>query len=122
MATFRELLNAARQRITEIDPETAESRLNDATFLDVRELDEFEQGMIPGAVFLPRGHLESQVENKLGDKDAPIVVYCAGGTRSAFAADARALLITITPATHNAENSTYAEPVLNHVRFWNASC
>ena len=87
MATFRELLNAARQRITEIDPETAETRLNDATFLDVRELDEFEQGMIPGAVFLPRGHLESQAENKLGDKDAPIVVYCAGGTRSAFAAD-----------------------------------
>jgi molybdopterin/thiamine biosynthesis adenylyltransferase/rhodanese-related sulfurtransferase len=87
MATFRELLNAARQRITEIDPEAAESRLNDATFLDVRELDEFEQGMIPGAIFLPRGHLESQVENKLGDKDAPIVVYCAGGTRSAFAAD-----------------------------------
>jgi len=87
MATFRELLNAARQRITEIDPQTAEARLDDATFLDVRELDEFEQGMIPGAVFLPRGHLESQAENKLGDKDAPIVVYCAGGTRSAFAAD-----------------------------------
>jgi sulfur-carrier protein adenylyltransferase/sulfurtransferase len=87
MATFRELLNAARQRITEVDPETAESRLEHATFLDVRELDEFEQGMIPGAVFLPRGHLESQVENKLGDKNAPIVVYCAGGTRSAFAAD-----------------------------------
>jgi molybdopterin/thiamine biosynthesis adenylyltransferase/rhodanese-related sulfurtransferase len=87
MATFRELLNAARQRITEVDPETAEARLSDATFLDVRELDEFEQGMIPGAVFIPRGHLESQAENKLGDKDAPIVVYCAGGTRSAFAAD-----------------------------------
>jgi len=87
MATFRELLNAARQRITEIDPETAEARLNDATFLDVRELDEFEQGMIPGSVFIPRGHLESQAENKLNDKDAPIVVYCAGGTRSAFAAD-----------------------------------
>src|SRR4029079_19266767 len=87
MATFRELLNAARQRITEIDPETAETRLNHATFPDVRELHEFDQGMIPVAVFLPRGHLESQAENKLGDKDAPIVVYCAGGTRSAFAAD-----------------------------------
>ena len=87
MATFRELLNAARQRITEIDPETAEGRLDDATFLDVRELDEFEQGMIPGSVFIPRGHLESQAENKLTDKNTPIVVYCAGGTRSAFAAD-----------------------------------
>src|SRR3954466_7020220 len=86
MATFRELLNAARHRITEIDPETAEARLNDSTFLDVRELDEFEQGMIPGSVFIPRGHLESQVENKIPNHDAPVVVYCAGGVRSAFAA------------------------------------
>src|SRR5436190_1480111 len=86
MATFRELLNAARQRITEIDPETAESRLDGATFLDVRELDEYEQGMIPGSVFIPRGHLESQAENKLPDRDQPIIIYCAGGNRSAFAA------------------------------------
>ncbi len=42
--------------------------------------------MIPGAVFIPRGHLESQVENKIVDRDAPVVIYCAGGTRSAFAA------------------------------------
>jgi len=86
MATFRELLNAARQRITEIDPQTAEARLDDATFLDVRELDEFEQGMIPGSVFIPRGHLESQAEHKLPGKDAPIIIYCAAGNRSAFAA------------------------------------
>jgi molybdopterin/thiamine biosynthesis adenylyltransferase/rhodanese-related sulfurtransferase len=87
MATFRELLAATKQRITEIDPAEAETRLGTATFLDVRELDEYEQGMIPGSVFIPRGHLESQAENKLPDKHAPIVVYCAGGTRSAFAAD-----------------------------------
>ena len=42
--------------------------------------------MIPGSVFIPRGHLESQAENKLPDRDAPIVIYCAGGNRSAFAA------------------------------------
>ena len=87
MATFRELLATTKQRITEIDPAEAESRLADATFLDVRELDEYEQGMIPGSVFVPRGHLESQVENKITDKHAPVVIYCAGGTRSAFAAD-----------------------------------
>ena len=87
MATFRELLATTKQRITEIEPAEAETRLGSATFLDVRELDEYEQGMIPGAVFVPRGHLESQAENKLPDKDATIVVYCAGGTRSAFAAD-----------------------------------
>ncbi|HZP29230.1 MAG TPA: molybdopterin-synthase adenylyltransferase MoeB [Acidimicrobiia bacterium] len=86
MATFRELLAQTKSKIREIDPATAEERLGDATFLDVRELDEYEQGMIPGAVFIPRGHLESQVENKITDKDRPVVVYCAGGTRSAFAA------------------------------------
>jgi molybdopterin/thiamine biosynthesis adenylyltransferase len=42
--------------------------------------------MIPGSTFVPRGHLESQIENKLPDRDAPVVIYCAGGTRSAFAA------------------------------------
>src|SRR5690348_11167355 len=86
MPGFRELLAQTKNEIDEIDPAEAESRLGSATFLDVRELDEYEQGMIPGAVFIPRGHLESQVENKIVNRDAPIVVYCAGGTRSAFAA------------------------------------
>jgi molybdopterin/thiamine biosynthesis adenylyltransferase/rhodanese-related sulfurtransferase len=86
MPSFRELLASTKSQIAEIEPDAAEERLADATFLDVRELDEYEQGMIPGAVFIPRGHLESQVENKLTDRDAEIVIYCAGGTRSAFAA------------------------------------
>ena len=55
-------------------------------FLDVREPDEYDQGAIPGAVHLPRGNLEFQVEGRLPDKNAPVVVYCAGGVRSAFAA------------------------------------
>src|SRR4051795_10374624 len=86
MASYRDLLKAAKSDIREIDPETAEARLNDSTFLDVREMDEFEQGMIPGSVFIPRGHLESKVENQITDRDRPVVVYCAGGNRSAFAA------------------------------------
>jgi molybdopterin/thiamine biosynthesis adenylyltransferase/rhodanese-related sulfurtransferase len=57
-----------------------------AVLLDVREADEFEQGAVPGSVFLPRGHLESQVEGRLTDKSQPVVVMCAGGVRSAFAA------------------------------------
>ena len=92
MATFRELLADTKQRITEIDPAAAEARQGAVTFLDVRELDEYEQGMIPGAIFIPRGHLEAQIENKIPDKDAPVVVYCAGGMRSAFAADTLAQL------------------------------
>ena len=87
MASFRELLATTKQRITEIDPAEAETRQSGATFLDVRELDEYEQGTIPGAIFIPRGHLEAQIENKIPDKAAPVVVYCAGGMRSAFAAD-----------------------------------
>ena len=86
MPSFRELLNQTKSEIDEVTPAEAEARLGSATFLDVRELDEFEQGMIPGSVFIPRGHLESQAENKLPQRDATIVVYCAGGIRSAFAA------------------------------------
>ncbi|MDQ1455799.1 MAG: sulfur-carrier protein adenylyltransferase/sulfurtransferase, partial [Actinomycetota bacterium] len=81
-----ELLKQTKSEIEEISPAAAEPRVGESTFLDVRELDEFQQGMIPGAVFIPRGHLESQVENKIPDHDAPVVIYCAGGTRSAFAA------------------------------------
>jgi sulfur-carrier protein adenylyltransferase/sulfurtransferase len=86
MASYRDLLKKAKSDIREIDPAEAETRMSDATFLDVRELDEFEQGMIPGAVFIPRGHLESKVENQLTDRSRPIVIYCAAGNRSAFAA------------------------------------
>jgi molybdopterin/thiamine biosynthesis adenylyltransferase/rhodanese-related sulfurtransferase len=87
MASFRDLLKATKSEIREIGPEEAEARLGSATFLDVRELDEYEQGMVPGSVFIPRGHLESQVENKIPKRDAPVVIYCAGGIRSAFAAE-----------------------------------
>jgi len=86
MATFRDLLAAAKSEIAEIDTTTAASRLDDgALVLDVREPDEFGEGAIAGAIHIPRGHLEAQIEGKIADKDAPVVVYCAGGVRSAFA-------------------------------------
>ena len=87
MANFRELLNAAKSEIREVDPAEAERMVaSGAVLLDVREADEFEQGAVPGSVFLPRGHLESQVEGKVADKSVPVVAMCAGGVRSAFAA------------------------------------
>jgi molybdopterin/thiamine biosynthesis adenylyltransferase/rhodanese-related sulfurtransferase len=86
MASYRDLLKAAKSEIREIDTETAEAQLGTHTFLDVRELDEWEQGAIPGAVFIPRGHLEAKIENQIHDRSTPIVIYCAGGARSAFAA------------------------------------
>ncbi|HMD45605.1 MAG TPA: molybdopterin-synthase adenylyltransferase MoeB [Acidimicrobiales bacterium] len=86
MPTPRELLAAAKSSIREVDTNGAEALVGSATFLDVREPDEYEQGAIPEAVHLPRGHLEFQVEGRLPDKERPIVVYCAAGVRSAFAA------------------------------------
>jgi molybdopterin/thiamine biosynthesis adenylyltransferase/rhodanese-related sulfurtransferase len=86
MPSFRDLLKNTKGQITEIDTETAEARLGEATFLDVRELEEYEQGTIPGSTFLPRGHLESKIENQISDHAAPIVIYCASGVRSVFAA------------------------------------
>ncbi len=87
MATFRDLLSAAKAEITEIDTATAADQIAaGAIVLDVREPDEYDQGALPDAIHLPRGHLEAQVEGKLLDKNAPVVVYCAGGVRSAFAA------------------------------------
>jgi sulfur-carrier protein adenylyltransferase/sulfurtransferase len=84
--TTRELLNEAKAAIREVDVDEAEKLIGRATFLDVREPDEYEQGAVPDAVPLPRGFLEFQVEGKLPDKEAPVVVYCAVGARSAFAA------------------------------------
>ena len=87
MATFRDLLSAAKAEITEVDTATAADHIAaGAIVLDVREPDEYDQGALPNAIHLPRGHLEAQVEGKLLDKNAPVVIYCAGGVRSAFAA------------------------------------
>jgi adenylyltransferase/sulfurtransferase len=55
--------------------------------LDIREEEEVAQGYIEGASFIPQGRLEQQVETLLDDKDAPVVVYCAGGIRSLAAAN-----------------------------------
>lgn len=94
MATFRDLLRSTKARIKEVDTAGASDEVaKPATVvLDVREPDEYEQGALPGAIHIPRGHLESQVEARIPNHDAHIVVYCAGGTRSAFAADTLAQL------------------------------
>lgn len=87
MASFRDLLAAAKSEITEVDPETAAAHIADgALVLDVREPDEYEEGALEGVIHIPRGHLEAQIENRIADKSSQIVVYCAGGVRSAFAA------------------------------------
>jgi sulfur-carrier protein adenylyltransferase/sulfurtransferase len=88
--TYADLLNDVRSKIRLVSLDEAKRRLDARegyTFVDVREKDETRQGYIPGAVLLPRAFLEQQAEQKLPNKNAKIIAYCAGGTRSAFAAN-----------------------------------
>jgi adenylyltransferase/sulfurtransferase len=87
VSTFKELIRKVKGEVREVDVASARARLAEgALLLDVREADEFAQGHVPGAAFIPRGFLEQRVEERFPDKQAEIVVYCAGGTRSALAA------------------------------------
>jgi molybdopterin/thiamine biosynthesis adenylyltransferase/rhodanese-related sulfurtransferase len=87
--TYTDLIAQARKSTKEVSLEELRRRLEARetfTLLDVREKEEYRAGFIPGAISIPRGFLEIQVEGKLLDKNARIVAYCAGGTRSALAA------------------------------------
>jgi molybdopterin/thiamine biosynthesis adenylyltransferase/rhodanese-related sulfurtransferase len=88
MASYRELLQQIKGEIDEIDVSRARELFAeaDAAVVDVRERDEWEEGHIPGAVHIPRGSLESRIESLVPDRSQTVVVYCAGGSRSAFAA------------------------------------
>ncbi len=89
--TYSDLLQDVKSSIRTLTLEELKRRLEARerfTLVDVREKDEVRAGFIPGAVSIPRGFLEMQAEQRLPDKSAKIVVYCAGGIRSAFAAKA----------------------------------
>jgi molybdopterin/thiamine biosynthesis adenylyltransferase/rhodanese-related sulfurtransferase len=89
MSDFKQILNQAKREIKEVSVQEVHKKLNPAngfTLLDVREGDEWEQGHLDKAIFLPRGFLEVKADRTLPDKSQPIVVYCAGGVRSALAA------------------------------------
>src|SRR5258705_3579200 len=89
--TYSDLFAEVRQNVKIMSLDELKARLEQRkekpfTLVDVREKDEIKGGFIPGAVHIPRGFLEMQAEQKLPDKSAEIILYCAGGTRSAFAA------------------------------------
>ena len=89
MSNFRDLLRAAKAQIEEVTPEHVHDRLQRGEalqVLDVREQDEVRHGVVPGAEHLSRAHFESRVEDVVPDKESEVVVYCASGVRSAFAA------------------------------------
>jgi molybdopterin/thiamine biosynthesis adenylyltransferase/rhodanese-related sulfurtransferase len=87
--TYTDLMADVRKRTKQVSLEELKRRMDAGekmTLVDVREKDEWRGGYIPGAVSIPRGFLEIQAEQKLPDRNARIVAYCAGGTRSALAA------------------------------------
>jgi len=97
--TVRDLVAAARSRIREIEPtELLELQRYGCPVVDVREPDEFAEGHIPGAVNIPRGLLEFEVDGHpavnyetaeaLSHRERPVVLYCLSGGRSTLAADA----------------------------------
>lgn len=82
-----DLITEAKSRTTEISAADSVAALGGSTvFLDVREPNEYALGHIPGAVFLPRGNLETKIEAAV-PRDSKVVIYCASGNRSALAAD-----------------------------------
>ena len=86
MAGYRELVESTKAQIDQIDGRQLESILDRVTVIDVREAEEHDQGAIFGARLLPRGVLEREIAGVVPDLTAPIVLYCAGGSRSALAA------------------------------------
>lgn len=84
-----QLVQLAKSQISELTAREVKQWLDEnrpLTVVDVRERDEFVQGHLPNAVFIPRGYLELQIEQHQPDRHAPVVLYCAGGVRSALAA------------------------------------
>jgi rhodanese-related sulfurtransferase len=87
---FLKLVNDAKARVKECTIEDVEKwRTNGNKFhlVDVREESEWARGHIAGAQWLGKGIIERDIENAIPQKDAPIVLYCGGGFRSALAAD-----------------------------------
>ncbi len=84
-----QLVALARSQIVETTPQALSQRLRNGAsplVVDIREREEYEQGHVPGALFIPRGFLELRIEQHAYDPATPIVLYCAGGVRSALAA------------------------------------
>ena len=77
----KEFMAEIKQTIAEITPQATLDKINhnsSTIFLDVREREEWNQGHLPGAIFIPRGHLELQIENYIPQRDQEMVIYCAG--------------------------------------------
>ncbi|MEO8334389.1 MAG: rhodanese-like domain-containing protein [bacterium] len=88
MKSGTDLINESKGRIKQVDATEALALhgRGGVTFLDVRDLQEVNLGKVPNAVHISRGNLETKIEAII-PRDAEVVIYCASGNRSAFAAD-----------------------------------
>jgi rhodanese-related sulfurtransferase len=89
MKSREDLLKAAREEIREMSVGEVKDYVesgNTPVLVDIRGLDEWERGHLDGAIHIPRGRLEAEVEEKVPDKSRETIVYCAGGVRSLLGA------------------------------------
>ena len=85
--TYADLLKEARATIKEVTPaQVGALQPGGAAIVDVREASEWEQGHLPDAIHISKSYVEQQIENAVPDRDTPVILYCAGGVRSLFAA------------------------------------
>lgn len=87
---FLKIVDDARTRIRETTVEVVKSRLERGDkfiLVDVREESEYQRDHIPGAIHMGKGVIERDIEQKVPDANAELVLYCGGGFRSALAAD-----------------------------------
>lgn len=87
---FLKIVEDAKKRIRETTIDDVKAKLDrDDKFLlvDVREESEYAADHLPGAIHLGKGIIERDVEARVPDHNAPLVLYCGGGFRSALAAD-----------------------------------
>lgn len=88
---FLGLVNDAKSRVRQIDIDGYRKMAGEAAahlLIDVREDNEWNAGHAAGAIHLGKGIIERDIEGKVPDHDATLVLYCGGGFRSALAADA----------------------------------
>jgi len=87
---FLQIVNEAKQRVRETTVDAVKRRLDAGerlTLVDVREESEYAKDHLPGAIQLGKGIIERDIEAKVPDLSAEVVLYCGGGFRSALAAD-----------------------------------
>lgn len=87
---FLAIVQDAKKRVKQTNVREVRERLDRGekfTLVDVREESEYASGHLPGAIHLGKGVIERDIEKRIPDQNAPIVLYCGGGFRSALAAD-----------------------------------